>query len=258
YGRPPPSYASGVAYPDLHLVLLTLVAPGPVADAPDLTEVFVHELSHVALFDAVQGAHVPRWFNEGIAIYVSGEHPFARTQTLSNASFSKSLLPMTGLDAKFPANHYEVGVAYAQSADFVRFLLRDADKARFQSLIARVRAGTMFDRAIEDAYGTDFRKLEYQWKEDVAKRYAFLPSLAGGSFLWALVIVAMFVGYMKRRKRNKVFYQKWENEEAREAEAKRMQLAAENSLAEELRNNTMRPKQELPKVEHDGHWHTLH
>src|SRR5262249_16603963 len=64
---PPPEYASGVAYHGLHLVLLSMLAPHG-ADAVDLDEVFRHELAHVALEDAVQGKHVPVWFNEGLAI----------------------------------------------------------------------------------------------------------------------------------------------------------------------------------------------
>jgi len=50
-----PSYATGVAFPELGLILLTLTAPDswePVAIKP----VLVHELSHLALHRAVDGA----------------------------------------------------------------------------------------------------------------------------------------------------------------------------------------------------------
>jgi hypothetical protein len=56
-----PDYAAGVAYPALHTVLLTLQAPD-TWEAPDLGEVLKHELSHVALSEAVAFHHVPRWF----------------------------------------------------------------------------------------------------------------------------------------------------------------------------------------------------
>ena len=39
---PPPAYATGVAYSSLHLVLLSLSAPGPAGDGTDVEEVFRH------------------------------------------------------------------------------------------------------------------------------------------------------------------------------------------------------------------------
>ncbi len=190
-GLPPQEYAAGVAYAPLHLVLLSLSAPQANADATDVREVLFHELVHVALHDAVQGRHVPRWFNEGLAIQVSGESRFLRMKTLWDASLSRSLIPLSDLDASFPDGRYEVSVAYAESADFVRFLLREPDRARFVSLIERVRGGTPFDRALADAYGTDLHKLEFQWREEMSKRYTFAPVLTGGSLLWVLVFFAL-------------------------------------------------------------------
>jgi hypothetical protein len=263
-----PAYASGVAYSGLHLVLLTLTAPR-TNEAVDLGEVFRHELAHVALEDAVMDHHVPRWFNEGLALYLSGENRLSRTQTLWNATLSKSILPLSDLDRSFPDDNYEVSVAYAESADFVRFLLRDADRERFASFIARTRRGEPFDRALADAYGTDLRKLEFQWREEIAKRYTFLPVLTGGSLLWVLVLGAMVYGWAKRRRRTKATLARWEQEEAAADEAvlrahreraDRADRGDRPELAET--DDTPAPPMvrpvSVPKVEHDGSWHTLH
>jgi hypothetical protein len=252
---PPPSYASGVAYKELDLVLLTLTAPR-TNEGVDLDEVFRHELVHVALEDAVAHRHVPTWFNEGLAIRESGENPYARTKSLMDATLSGTILPLADIDRSFPADNYEVSIAYAESADFVSFLMRKADRARFQALIERVHDGEAFDRAISDAYGSDLKKLEFQWKEELNKRFTYIPVLTGGSLVWVLVIAALVVGYVKRRRRAKATLARWEKEEAAADAA--MRAAKEIEDRPSFEHMALQAKVELPKVEHDGRWHTLH
>ena len=179
---PPPSYASAVALPGLRLVLLSMRAPVS-EEGTDLGELFRHELAHIAIDDATGSKHVPLWFNEGYAVHASNERPLDRAETLSNASLWKTILPLKDLDRGFPADHYEVSVAYAESADFVRYLLRQADRARFAAMIDRTRKGEEFDHALTDSYGTDQRRLEYEWREELAKRYTFWPVLLSLSLI---------------------------------------------------------------------------
>lgn len=250
-----PPNASGVAFSQMHLVLLALQEPRS-NEATDLGEVFRHELAHVALEDAVKDNHVPRWFNEGLALYLSGENRYQRIQTLWNATLSKTVIPLSDLDRSFPDDNYEQSVAYAESGDFVRFLLRDGDRQRFAALVERTRSGQPFNRALADAYGTDLRKLEFQWREDIAKRYTFLPVLTGGSFVWVLVVAAMVYGWIRKKKREKVTLDRWEREDAAAEEAARR---AERAAALELADAAaMRNVPSLPKIEHEGGWHTLH
>ncbi len=252
---PPPPYGSGVAYLELKLVLLTLSAPGS-NEGVDLDEVFRHELSHVALEDAVLHRHVPHWFNEGLAIYESGEFPWLRRKTLMDATLSGTVLPLAALDRSFPRENYEVSIAYAESADFVRFLMRDSDRQRFTAMIERVRDGQSFDRAVADAYGSDLRKLEFQWREELSKRFTYIPVLTGGSLVWVLVIGALVYGYVRRRRRAKATLARWEKEEAASFSA--VGVTDEAEPRPTLEHIAVQAKAELPKVEHDGSWHTLH
>jgi hypothetical protein len=258
-GAPPPEYAAGVAYPSMHLALLALQAPD-TWEAPDLVELMRHELTHVALSDAVAGQHVPRWFDEGFAIHESGELPWSRFKTLADASMSHRLLPFAELDRGFPNDKYEVTVAYAESADFVRFLMRDDERARFGSLVERVRGGKAFERALDDAYDTDLRKLEFEWREEVGQRFGVVPMLTGGGLLWVLIVVLAVAAWVKRRRRAKAKLAQWAREEAemdlalaRQREQRQpapVVAAAEETLPE------VRPS--LPLVEHEGRWYTLH
>jgi len=257
---PPPTYAEGVAYPGLHLVILSLIAPRTY-EAVDLEEVFRHELAHVALEDAVAGNHVPAWFNEGLAIELSGEHAWKRLQTLWNARMAGSYLPLADLDRHMPTDNLDVSLAYAQAGDFVRYLLRQADRARFVALVSRVRAGQPFDRALADAYGADLRRLEFQWKQDVERRLNYGPMLAGGGLLWGLVLVVLVAAYVKRRRAARATLARWEREEAAvDAAVAAAALRAERERERDEGEAGMRLTRtgSVAKVEHEGGWHTLH
>lgn len=251
---PPPEYASGVAYNGMHLVLLTMIAPRG-SEGTDLDAVFRHELAHVALEDAVKGRHVPVWFNEGLAMHLAGEK-LERVMMLARATVQGTLLPIADIDRSFPHDPAEVSVAYAQSVDFVGFLGRRTDLVRFHSLIERVGEGQPFDRAVSDAYGSDLRKLEYQWRSDLEKRFSVLPILTGGGFIWVLVMAGLVYAYVKKRRRAKRILDRWEREEALEDALAARRAEAEREVAMGLAGSAVL---RLPqKVEHDGRWHTLH
>jgi hypothetical protein len=179
-----------------------------------------------------------------------------RTKTLMDATLSGTLLPLADIDRNFPSDNFEVSIAYAESADFVAFLMRKSDRARFQALVERVRGGQAFDRAIADAYGSDLKKLEFQWKEELSKRFTYFPVLMGGSLVWVLVIVALVVGYVRRRRRAKATLARWEKEEAAVDAA--IRAAKEIEERPSFEHIAIQAKADLPKVEHDGRWHTLH
>ncbi len=259
-GAPPPSYASGVAYPNLHLVLISMLAPRG-ADATNLDEVFRHELAHIALEDAVLGQHVPAWFNEGLAVGFAAENSIDRQRVMATATINGTLLPLADLDRGFPADHTDVNVAYAESVSFLSFLQTRSDHLRFASTVQRVRDGQSFDRALGDAYGSDLRKLEFQWRSEVERRYSIIPVLAGGGILWVGVIGALGWGFVKKRRRAKAILAKWAEEEAIEdallAQRQREAAEAANVSDGDLVRLSMRGRP-AAKVEHEGNWHTLH
>ncbi|HVY30046.1 MAG TPA: peptidase MA family metallohydrolase [Polyangiaceae bacterium] len=275
---PYPDYAAGVAYPEIGLVLLT-VKPVHANVQQDLNEVFRHELAHVALEDAVAGRPIPRWFNEGFAVMASGETSFVRMSTLVNATFSGRLLSLAQLERTFPSNEDDAGVAYAQAADVVRFLVRRQELHRFRGLVSRLRDGETMDGALLNSYGEETTSLETEWRDDVTRRYAFFPALGSGSLVWAGTLGLFALGWRKKRKKAQATLARWRKEEAAEDEMrKRLALRVDTSgpsprvhivLARNQADDSAPPSVppamlqklpdvEVPKVEHDGQWHTLH
>lgn len=248
---PPFDYATAMAYPSVHLMVISNIEPRS-KEGTNLTETFRHELVHVALEDAVAFHHVPRWFNEGLAVTFSGEDRMARYESLMNAELSDKVVP---LDQAFSAKT-KVDVGYAESADFVRFLMRDEDRGRFASLISRTRDGQAFEGALGDAYSSDMRRLEYQWREELSHRFSVIPAITGGSALWVIAAGVLGLAWIKRRRKAKETLARWEAEEAA-AEARARAIASMPSTEEASASVVVRTV-EVPRVEVDGDWHTLH
>jgi len=268
-GAPYPEYAAGVAYSELGLVLLSL-APIHAGQEQDLGEVFRHELAHVALHDALNGQSVPRWFNEGFAVFASGESSFARMKTLSMSTVGGSLIPLHELERSFPNDETKAQVAYAEAVDVVRFLVRREDIHRFRSLVTELREGKAFEQAVLDAYAVDLATLELEWRDDASRRYTFVPLLLSGTFFWVIALGLAVWAWRRRKRRDKLTLQKWAREEAVEdlqrarlalrTEAARVHIvlakAANEVPVAQLAASAS--EVEIPVVEHDGSWHTLH
>jgi hypothetical protein len=144
----------------------------------------------------------------------------------------------------------------------VRYLVRHRERFRFQGLVERMRAGQEFATALRDAYGVELSELEQEWREDVAKRYTFWPVLLSGSAVWFATIGLFALGYRKRRRRAKATLARWAVEEARE-DAVRQAPTEERVhivLARGSQPLSIPPphETEVPKVQHEGQWHTLH
>jgi hypothetical protein len=253
---PPPAYASGVAYHGLHFMLLSMLQPRG-ADAVDLDEVFRHELAHVALEDAVRGKHVPVWFNEGLAISLSGEPAWARRGTLWQATLSETLIPVGDLDRSFPRDGAKVSIAYAESADFMGFLTRKSDRLRFKAMIERVREGQDFERAVAEAYGSELRRLELEWRGDLERRFSVIPVLTGGAIVWVGLMGVLVVAYVRRRRRATEILARWGREEAIEDARLAARLAQEQGELEPMAPAGVARAVSI-KIERDGGWHTLH
>ena len=273
-GAPYPEYAAGVAYSELGLVLLSLAPLHPGAEQ-DLGEVFRHELAHVALYDALNGKPVPRWFNEGFAVFASGETSFARMQTLAMSSIGGSLIPLHDIERTFPNDETKAQVAYAEAVDVLRFLVRREDAHRFRALVGELRDGKTLEKSVFDAYGVELSTLEFEWREDVSRRYSIWLFLLSGSFVWVIALGVSIWAWRRRKRRDKLTLQSWARQEAAEdvqrarlaqrAEAARIHIvltkaaeAAEASAQQLAPPPPASSEVEVPAVEHDGAWHTLH
>ncbi|MEZ4444277.1 MAG: hypothetical protein R3B72_34710 [Polyangiaceae bacterium] len=249
---------SMLAFGQLRLLVMSLRAT-PSAGR-DVRAAFRRGMAYLAL-DEVVGLHAaPRWFRLGFALDFSGVDSLARARALWWASMERRLIPLVDLDWHLAGGVGSDSLAAAEAADFVDFL-SSADFAEdaFPRLletteqIAREQPdlGTAaLEAGLARVYQGDAASLEGAWREDFAKHRAFLPVLLGGTALW--VAIALAVQLRRRLRRSRP--------EPRPAppEKPRRRRRSRRSLRPLPPPRVDHGEVDVPKVSHDGRWHTLH
>jgi hypothetical protein len=205
-------------------------------------------------------------------MFASGESSFKRMYTLAMSTVGGSLFPLHELDRSFPNDETKAQVAYAEAQDVMRFLVRREDVHRFRALITELREGEAFEGAIQDAYGVELSSIEFEWREDASRRYTIWIFLLSGSSVWVIALGVFVWAWRRRKRRDKLVLQRWAREEAAE-DLLRARIAQRNEAARVHIVLTRSPdaaatppvqlapnmsEVEVPTVEHDGTWHTLH
>lgn len=196
-----PSWAAAVTYPEKRLILLPVL--GSSSRIP-LDAVFSHELTHMALHDITKGRFVPRWFNEGLAINVSGELFIERIKILVQSVAFGNIRPIKSIDRFMPAHEYQATLSYAESGDFVMFLYKKGGKGRIRGLLYQIRDGNDFYQSLTIIWGKTWRELEGEWRENLLYRFGFFPIISAGSTIWILIVVLLLWAFIKRRREQKL------------------------------------------------------
>jgi Peptidase MA superfamily len=224
YGAP--EWAAGVAYPRLGVIVVAI--RDRKGGFLDVQSTLAHELAHVALERALGKGVATRWLTEGFAYAHSADFSLARAQTMFGAVVGRKLLPLWQLEASFPAEENEASLAYAQSYDFVAFLLTrgrhqdrqdDGDRQPFRFFLANLAAGQTYDAAALDAYGRTLLQLEDEWLAGVRDRYLWMPVGLGSAALWVFGALLVVLAWRRRRAQGRLRLAQWELEERLAAEA---------------------------------------
>ncbi|MFQ6618679.1 MAG: peptidase MA family metallohydrolase, partial [Fidelibacterota bacterium] len=104
----------------------------------DLEKTLAHELTHLLLGNMVNIISLPRWFNEGLSIYMAGEHSFRSDLILSKAIFNKSILPLDNIANVLTFERVKADLAYAQSGSAVQYLIETYGKNVVSTLLYNV------------------------------------------------------------------------------------------------------------------------
>lgn len=198
--NPMSEWAAGVAFLGAQRVVLR--AHGTALFS--LMETFDHELAHILHHTFVKDRPLPRWYAEGLAIWQAGESVIERLDAAVKAAASGNLLTFDELTRHFPNEGSRVAVGYAQSALFVRRLVRHHGVQPVVQLLQDVSQGGTFDEAFGRRFGKPPGELFEELSdalEDASNPFVFLYD---GNFLWGTTTVLfLFVAWMKVRDRRR-------------------------------------------------------
>jgi hypothetical protein len=178
----------------------------------ELYHVVAHEIAHVVLARALRGDldEVPRWFNEGLAMWVSRAWTPDDEGRAQDLAAGGQALPPDQLDAKFSsANDEEVRDAYLQSASMVEALTRIAGTDAIARLVKSLRHGPGFDNALRDTVGLTQDQLYARWLAASGgrgrwPRWLGVSSDIASYVLTTLVCIAVGITIWRRRQRRRL------------------------------------------------------
>ena len=198
-------WAVGCAFPLSRRIVIK--NPKHIALAKlQLAQVLRHEIAHVLFGQCTRKAvrEIPLWFIEGIAIYFADEWVPSRHETLLKHIFSRSILPLSELELRFPSSQAGADLAYAESQDAVRWLAETKGKETLFSLIAELHAGNNFSTAFETVVGWDMATYDRHWQESLMERYRWASLFSNSYILWGgfggLALLGYLVCWNRRRR----------------------------------------------------------
>jgi hypothetical protein len=158
-----PEWTGGVAYPEYGVSIIGI----PVDSGDWVEEVVPHELAHLVTGERVfncLGVGIPTWLSEGISVY--SETPFSEvdSERVLAALESDTLPPLHSLAGGFPADAAATTLAYAQSGEVVRYLIKEYGPQSMGSLLAAVQSGMRINPALQEVYGFDTDGLDNLWR----------------------------------------------------------------------------------------------
>lgn len=187
------NWAAGHADPHQSVILASL-PPGPEQQL-EMERQIPHELMHVMLYDtdANAYAHLPAWYNEGLAS-MAELYPNPDYQVLLQSAFETgSLLPIASLCQSFPTDASNALLAYAEAASFTRFISDRYGTTGLLNLMANYADGVDCQRGVEAALDIDMNRLEGIWLQDTFAENVWRKALEN-LLPWLILLVIVLAG----------------------------------------------------------------
>lgn len=197
-----PEWGAGVAAPDEGLIVLRAYG-GTGGAYSELRSILRHELAHIALYRFLPDARVPRWFNEGYAMWAAGELDNDGTWMLRLAFATGKAPPLDSLELSWPAVAVDARIAYLLAASVVQYLVAESGTRGLEDFMRRWRASGDFDAALASTYGLSVDQLEIHWRRHVRRRYGWLAVITQSALVVTFVSIGVVALYLVRRRRDR-------------------------------------------------------
>ncbi len=226
-----PDWADGTAWPRHGLIFLKTPDIRSGTAAP-LEQVLEHELVHVLLGQAFGPRPVPRWLQEGMAQFYSGEATWERAIALARNDFGLEPMPLGSITSGFPPDPVRAQLAYAQSADFVTWLHARGGDDALRTLVVELAAGAETSEAVYAAAGLTLDEADEAWRSTQPATSDWYRWVTNPAPWWGAIAGFLALGAWRRRRHGQRKLERWDAEERARVEALlRAQEGAANAAA---------------------------
>lgn len=193
--------------------LIILKAPSLLPPHGDFNATVRHELLHVLIARNTEPAHVPRWFNEGIAMMLSREIRWEGAFHVGRMYLHRDIIPYWRLDSAFAprGQEGEFGNAYAQAYSMISWLRDRMGEDAFWELVGALRHAS-FEEALPRYAGLTEGQLFQQWQGSLWK-IALLFTLVTGLSVFQIMALLVLVAWWRKHRHGRRIIRQWQEEE---------------------------------------------
>lgn len=215
--RPAPEWAGALTYPSLGMVLI--MTPGAMETRGSrYWSLLQHEMAHLLLGDAEtkHSTRLPRWFQEGIATYVSGEMSLSRLLQLGWAQATGATPDFRQLEFTFPDQPSHAGAAYARSYLFIKYLSQRYGEDAVARLVEESFRGGGINAGVAEAFDLSLAELLAGFDQYARVKATWIPVITSTATIWGVITLLFFVTWFRKKIQGMRTVQQWDREEEEE------------------------------------------
>ncbi|MDD4052677.1 MAG: peptidase MA family metallohydrolase [candidate division Zixibacteria bacterium] len=198
-----PDWGAGVAIPYKYRIVIK--SPRMMPGDKPLGELMAHEYAHMVMAHAVGYREVPRWLDEGMAMYMSAEWSWDDNVAMARAVIVGGEIPLTEIEYLNRFTAPKAQVAYSESFLAFKYFLDTYGKSSLRILLSGIASGQNIDDALVTAIGADYGAFEREFAGYLHGRYNIVSLLFDSNLFWILLAVIAVVGFiivrLRRHKR---------------------------------------------------------
>lgn len=162
-----PAWADGLYDPILGRIQIP--TQGALTDQAWLTRVLRHEFVHALLHQRVEGARIPQWLNEGLAMQLAGGESWPDLDRIIRGEVT--LIPLDRLEGGwtgFPSN--VATVAYLEGNSATAYLIERYGMGKVQDIIQSLAGRQLIGAAIKDRLFISYDEFQQRWAENINEK----------------------------------------------------------------------------------------
>jgi hypothetical protein len=174
--------------PDLGVLLVTAV--NLLTAEADLSQSIPHELAHLRLFRLAPSAELPRWYEEGLALFAE-ENNGGGEELVETAVTNDTTLALLTLCANFPESEPESELALAQSVSLLAYIQTQFGDQALRQLGSVYLSGAGCEAGLSQTLDLSLAELNADWLAAQEPQPAWLAFFSQNG-IWLLLLLASF------------------------------------------------------------------
>ena len=207
-----PEWGAGCAFPARGAMYLHLEQ----SDPGGYQQTIVHELAHVILYRRAARVPLPRWFDEGVSMWLAREWELERSLDLALAVLSGRAHSLAEVEALLAFPEAEARRAYSESLSAVLFLRQLGGRLIWADLLDETARTGSFEQAMSQTLGMSSQGFDRAWRQHLRAEFNAWTLLANSTLFWMGLVGLTGLAYALTRYRARRLRQSWAGEEEEE------------------------------------------